>query len=98
MDKLWYLSQITILGTLPMEDLMEIDRMAPMSKLKKNTIIQTPDTFREGLYIIKEGKIRLYKFNSEGKQFTLGILGSGNIFGSLFRSCSFSSSGNAVIQ
>jgi CRP-like cAMP-binding protein len=81
MNKLWYLSQISMFEALPMEDLMEIDRMAPMSKLKKNTMIQSPDSFREGLFIIKEGKLRLFKFNQEGKQFTLGILGKGNLFG-----------------
>jgi CRP-like cAMP-binding protein len=81
MNKLWYLSQISMFATLPKEDLMEIDRMAPMSKLPKNMLIQTPVTFREGLYVIKEGKVRLYKINPEGKQFTLGILGKGNVFG-----------------
>jgi CRP-like cAMP-binding protein len=83
MDKLWYLSQISMFATLPKEDLMEIDRMAPMSKLPKNMLIQTPDTFREGLYVIKEGKVRLYKINPGGKQFTLGILGKGNAFGEI---------------
>lgn len=83
MNKIGYLSQISLFDTLPMEDLMEIDRMAPMSKLKKNTLIQTPENFREGLYFVKEGKLRLYKFNPEGKQFTLGILGKGNVFGEI---------------
>lgn len=62
-----------------MDDLKEIGRMAPMSTLRKNTLIQTPETFRKGLYFMKKGKLRLYKINSEGKQFTLAILGSGNV-------------------
>lgn len=81
MNKLSYLSQISMFDALPMEDLMEIDRMSPMSTLRKNTVIQTPETFREGLYILKQGKLRLYKLNADGKQFTIGILGSGNVFG-----------------
>jgi CRP-like cAMP-binding protein len=83
MDKLWYLSQISLFDALPMEDLMEIDRMAPMTSLHKDTLIQSPFTFREGLYFIKKGKLRLYKINSDGKQFTLGILGKGNLFGEI---------------
>ncbi|MDP5275750.1 Crp/Fnr family transcriptional regulator [Chengkuizengella axinellae] len=83
MDKLWYLSQISVFDELPMEDLMELDKMAPMSTIKKNTIIQTPENYHEGMYFIKEGKLRLYKINAEGKQFTLGILGKGNIFGEI---------------
>jgi CRP-like cAMP-binding protein len=81
MNKISYLSQIKLFDALPMEDLMEIDQMAPMTNLKKNTVIQTPETFREGLYLLKKGKLRLYKINPEGKQFTLGILGNGNVFG-----------------
>jgi CRP-like cAMP-binding protein len=82
-NKLWYLSQISLLDTLPMEDLLEIERMAPMTHLKKGELIQTPDTFREGLYFLKEGKLKLYKINSEGKQFIVSILGTGNVFGEI---------------
>ncbi|MCZ8516954.1 Crp/Fnr family transcriptional regulator [Paenibacillus filicis] len=81
MNKLWYLSQISLFDALPMEDLMEIDKMSPMVKLKKGELIQTPDTFREGLYMLKEGKLKLYKINAEGKQFIVSILGAGNVFG-----------------
>lgn len=83
MNKIGYLSQISIFDTLPMNDLMVIDQMAPMSTIKKKTLIQSPESFREGLYFLKEGKLRLYKFSPEGKQFTLGILGKGNVFGEI---------------
>jgi CRP/FNR family transcriptional regulator len=83
MNKLWYLSQISLLDALPMEDLMEIERMAPMTRLKKGELIQTPDTFREGLYFLKDGKLKLYKISSEGKQFIVSILGAGNVFGEI---------------
>lgn len=86
MDKLWYLSRISIFEALPQEDLMELDRMAPMTHfnaLPKGTLIQSPDTYRDGLFFIKEGKLRLYKINAEGKQFTVGIMGKGNMFGEI---------------
>ncbi len=83
MNKLWYLSQISLFNALPKEDLMEIDKMAPMSTIKKGTLIQTPDTFREGLYFLKKGKLKLYKINVEGKKFIVSILGAGNVFGEI---------------
>jgi CRP-like cAMP-binding protein len=83
LNKLWYLSQISLFDALPMEDLMEIDKMSPMTKLKKGELIQTPETFHEGLYMIKEGKLKLYKMNSDGKQFIVSILGAGNVFGEI---------------
>ncbi|MFC4078306.1 Crp/Fnr family transcriptional regulator [Salinithrix halophila] len=81
MNKLWYLSQINIMEELTMEDLQEIDRRAPMSETSKGTVISSPERPQRSLYLLKKGKVRLYKLNREGKEFTLGILGSGNFFG-----------------
>ncbi|MEX2415847.1 MAG: Crp/Fnr family transcriptional regulator [Paenibacillaceae bacterium] len=83
MNKLWYLSQISLFDTLPKEDLLEIEQITPSSVLKKGEIIQTPTTFHEGLYLLKKGKLKLYKINPEGKQFIISILGAGNVFGEL---------------
>nr|WP_264370906.1 redoxin domain-containing protein [Paenibacillus sabinae] len=57
-------------------------RLEPQG-IPKHTIVQTPDTVREGLFFLKEGKLRLYKLNKEGKQFTVAILKKGNMFGEL---------------
>lgn len=81
MNKLLYLSQISLFEALSMEELEEIAVMTPMTTIERNTIIQTPDTFREGLYMLKEGKLKLYKINPDGKKFIVSILGSGNVFG-----------------
>ncbi len=83
MDKLWYLSQISLFDALSMEELQEIEKMSPMTTIKRGALIQSPDTFREGLYLLKEGKLKLYKINPEGKQFIVSILGSGNVFGEI---------------
>lgn len=66
-----------------MEELQEIDKMTPMMTIKRGELIQSPDTFREGLYFLKKGKLKLYKINSEGKQFIVSILGAGNVFGEI---------------
>ncbi len=36
-----------------------------------------------GLYFVKRGKVRLYKLNADGEQFTLDILSEGNVFGEM---------------
>ncbi len=83
MDKIQYLSQFNLLNSLSMEDLIEMDRLTSITAVAKNQFIQTPDTFTEGLYFVKKGKVRLYKLNAEGKQFTLDILSEGNVFGEM---------------
>jgi CRP-like cAMP-binding protein len=52
-----------------------------MTLLPKGTIVQTPYDENDGIYFVKEGKLKLYRLNEEGKQFTLGVIGSGNSFG-----------------
>ncbi|RAV13289.1 Crp/Fnr family transcriptional regulator [Paenibacillus contaminans] len=83
MDKIFYLSQFNLLQSLPAEDLLEMDEMTSITTIAKNTFIQTPDTFTEGLSFVKKGKVRIYKLNADGKQFTLDILGEGNVFGEM---------------
>jgi CRP-like cAMP-binding protein len=86
MNKLWYLSQISIFEEMSREEIREIDQLDTIHHfnwITKNTLVQTPESACEGLYFVKEGKLRLYKLNDSGKQFTLGILTRGNIFGEL---------------
>ncbi len=81
MNKLWYLSQIKILKDLSSEDMDYFNQVTEMTKIPKGTIVQTPFGEHSGIYFVKEGKLRLYRLNEDGKQFTLGIIGSGNSFG-----------------
>lgn len=83
MEKIQYLSQFNLLNSLSMEDLIEMDQLTSITTVPKNTFIQTPETFSEGLYFVKKGKVRMYKLNSEDKQFTLDILSEGNVFGEM---------------
>ncbi|MET3210272.1 UNVERIFIED_CONTAM: CRP-like cAMP-binding protein [Paenibacillus sp. PvR008] len=83
MNSIQYLSQFNLLHSLSLEDLIEMDQMTSITTIPKNTFIQTPDSFSEGLYFVKKGKVRLYKLNADGKQFTLDILSEGNVFGDM---------------
>ncbi|ADM69450.1 CRP-like cAMP-activated global transcriptional regulator [Paenibacillus polymyxa E681] len=83
MNNIQYLSQFNLLHSLSLEDLIEMDQMTSITTIPKKTFIQTPETFSEGLYFVKKGKVRLYKLNADGKQFTLDILSEGNVFGEM---------------
>ncbi|AJS61094.1 Crp/Fnr family transcriptional regulator [Paenibacillus sp. IHBB 10380] len=83
MDKIQYLSQFNLLNSLSMEDLIEMDQLTSITIIPKNKFIQTPETFSEGFYFVKKGKVRIYRLNAEGKQFTLDILSEGNVFGEM---------------
>jgi CRP/FNR family transcriptional regulator len=69
------------MDVLPKEALMEVERMAPMNVVHKGTLIMEPERGNDVLYLLKEGRVRIYKISPEGKEFTLALLGPGNIFG-----------------
>lgn len=81
MDKLWYLSQMKLFKGLSKDEIETMHAFTHMSTIPKNTIVQTPNRKNNGLYFVKEGKLRLYNLSPEGKQYTLGIIGKGNTFG-----------------
>ncbi|MNQ81521.1 Global nitrogen regulator [compost metagenome] len=86
MERLWYLSQVSVLDAMSEQELAEIDQMNAIqhfNQIPNNVTVQTPDEPRQGLYFIKQGKLRLYKLSEDGKQFTVGILATGNMFGEL---------------
>ena len=81
MDKLVLLSQISLFDELPMEELKVIDGISEMRPVEKGTILLSPDQPIQALFLLKEGQVRLYRMNPQGKQFTVDILTGGNIFG-----------------
>ncbi|KAA1180586.1 Crp/Fnr family transcriptional regulator [Paenibacillus sp. B2(2019)] len=83
METIHYLSQFNLLQSLALEDLMEMEELTRITVVPKNTYIQTPTTFSKGLFFVKKGKVRLYRLNADGKQFTSDILSEGNVFGEM---------------
>lgn len=81
MDKLMLLSHISLFDELPMNELKVIDEMSQMRPVKRGTLIVSSDAPIPALFLLKEGQVRLYRMNQHGKQFTVDILTSGNIFG-----------------
>lgn len=80
MDKLGYLSRINIMEVLPPEALAEVAQVAPMNAVKKGKSIMEPNQRPNVLFLLKEGRVRIFKLNADGKRFTTALLGPGNIF------------------
>ncbi|MBA2937229.1 Crp/Fnr family transcriptional regulator [Paenibacillus sp. CGMCC 1.16610] len=94
--KPWSLSEFKLFESLPKKDLEQVVQMAPSTNIisiSKGTLVQTPEVNTNGLSIVIEGKLRLYKTNADGKQYTVGILGPGDMYGESV-SFSFGTNGN----
>lgn len=65
--------------------------------VRKQHLFQTPDLPKTGVYVIAEGILRLYRIKEDGKIFTVGLLGEGDVFGNI-DSLSFGGSRGVFIE
>lgn len=75
------LREIDLFAGLSEADLMRISRTLPMTTCPRGGLITSPEDDDERVYIVKRGRVRLYRLTPDGKQLTLDILDKGRIVG-----------------
>lgn len=83
MDKIKYLSRINLFDDLDIEELQQMESIAPITVTKKGTLITSPNKSQKRLYLIKSGKVRMYTISNDGKELTIDVLGTGHVFGEI---------------
>ena len=98
MDKIGYLKESALFNGMPSSDIDEISDSIEMTNYPKGKIIYQPDDPGDILFILKKGRVRIYRLSSSGKELTLTELGSGTIFGemSLFGQTMYGSFAEAI--
>ena len=76
------LSLVDVLEPLLQEDLEELAARCPDIRLKRNEDFYRPEEHDGGLFLIKEGRVRIYKLSPTGKQLTLTLLSAGTALSS----------------
>ena len=82
-DKSAYLPEIDILRDLNSTEIELLGKRAPMQRVAAGTIFYSPEQAAEVLFILKEGRARLYYLSEDGKALTTAILDTGTIFGEM---------------
>lgn len=82
-EKLNYLSSITIFRDLSLTDLKEMDRQFTMTTCEPGKIFYMPEETGEVLFLLKRGRVQLYRLSPEGKKIVVATLGPGAIFGEM---------------
>ncbi len=72
---------LNVFETLTQKEIDEIAAHAEVIELKKGNILFGPEDKVEHIYILHQGRIKIYKLNEAGKQLTLDYLTPGNIIG-----------------
>lgn len=83
MEKLWYLKRCDIFRGLSKQELDKVGAIAHERTIPKKEIIYTPEEKNEAMFILKKGRVRIFKLSSEGKMITLAILKDRDIFGAM---------------
>lgn len=81
--KLNYLSNIEIFQDLTTNELAEMDRQITMSTCEPGKIFYMPEDSGEVLFLLKKGRVQLYRISPNGKKLVVATLGPGTIFGEM---------------
>ncbi len=82
-QKLTHLSNIQIFRDLTPGELAEMDQQLTMSSCHAGKIFYMPDEMGEALFLLKKGRVQLYRISSGGKKIIVSTLGPGAIFGEM---------------
>ena len=81
--KVDYLSNIQVFRDLTPNELAEMDRQVTMSTCKPGKIFYMPEDSGEVLFLLKKGRVQLYRIAPNGKKLVMATLGPGAIFGEM---------------
>jgi CRP-like cAMP-binding protein len=81
--KLTYLSNIEIFQDLTTSELAQMDRQLTMSSCRPGKIFYMPEDSGEVLFLLKKGRVQLYRISPNGKKLVVSTLGPGTIFGEM---------------
>jgi len=78
-----YLLTIDILRDLQPDDLAELDRQTEMLTSPKGRVLYSQDDHAEALFLLKKGRVQLYRLTPSGKRLELATLEPGTFFGEM---------------
>ncbi|MGB9679721.1 MAG: Crp/Fnr family transcriptional regulator [Thermoanaerobacteraceae bacterium] len=80
MSNIDYLKEIPFFREIGEENLTELNNISKIRHLKKGTILFIEGNKAESIFIVKNGKIKISKISSVGKEYIIKIMESGDIF------------------
>lgn len=82
-DKINYLSTIQIFRDLSQGELQEMDQQTTMATCHSGRIFYMPEETGEVLFLLKSGRVQLYRMSPSGKKIVVAVLGPGSVFGEM---------------
>lgn len=82
-EQIRLLSMVDIFEPLSEEELEDLAQRAPDTHVEQGETLHTPEENGERLFLLKRGRVRVYKIDPEGHELTLSVAEDGTILGEM---------------
>jgi CRP/FNR family transcriptional regulator, cyclic AMP receptor protein len=82
-EKMRYLSELAVFQDLTPREMEDLNRITTMSTVPRGRVFYRPEEPGEVLFILKEGRVQLYRISPEGKKLVITTLGPHTLFGEM---------------
>lgn len=81
--KLGYLSAIDIFRDMAPDDMAKLDKMTRMNTVRRGQILFSPGETDEIIFLLKRGRVQLYKLSPDGRKLVLSVIEPDTFFGQM---------------
>lgn len=82
-ERTWCLAEVDIFCDLSEQEMEAIAQAAPMKTYHAGEILYSPTQPSEVLFILKKGRVRVFRVSADGRALTTAIISPGTIFGEM---------------
>ncbi|GAB3166396.1 Crp/Fnr family transcriptional regulator [Myceligenerans halotolerans] len=82
-ERLWCMAEVDIFADLDEREMDAMAQAAPMTRYPAGTLVYTPHEPVQTLFILKKGRVRIFRLSADGRALTTAIISPGTIFGEM---------------
>lgn len=82
-EKIGYLRSNELFRDLNEKEMEELDRVTSMTTCARGRIFYTPGETGEVLFLLKRGRVQIYRLSADGKKLVIATLAPGTLFGEM---------------
>jgi CRP/FNR family transcriptional regulator, cyclic AMP receptor protein len=80
---IWCMAEVDIFADLTSAEMEAIAKAAPMKSYSAGDLIYSPHQPVEALFILKKGRVRIFRVSPDGRALTTALITPGTIFGEM---------------
>jgi CRP-like cAMP-binding protein len=82
-EKRIYLSDTELFRDISARDLAELELVTTLTTVTRGRVFYRPEDPGERLFLLRQGRVQLYRISPEGKKLVIATLGPGALFGEM---------------